>query len=415
MKNRMPAVIERNYPLLVLGASVGMMLMGSATVFLLVVALKSITFDFDWPRTVPSFALSLFFVGAGTGGILMGHWMDRAGMGMPALVAALAVGCGAILTSGVDAAWQLFAIYGLLMGFLGQGALFSPLMANVLRWFDHRRGTAVGIVASGHSIAGMLWPPVFRYVNESAGWRETFLWFGIAALLVMVPLSLILRRRPPKTPPAGQAQTPASLPSRSPPEAGRLPRGLTPAKLQASLSLAIVCCCVAMSVPTGHLVAHVSDLGHPTARAAEMLSVALGATLLSRVFGIGLIAQRFGGLTSIFVFSSIQALGLLLLAGVDGLSVLYLVSFVFGVGYGGIVPSYPVVVREFLPVHEGGRRTAIVILFGALGMAVGGWMGGFVFDQVGSYMPAFLIGAAFNLGNLAVIGTLIHLSRRGAD
>jgi MFS family permease len=414
MKNRMAAVVERNYPLLVLGASVGMMLWGSGTAFLLVVALKPIAFDFNWPRTVPSVALSLYFVGAGIGGIIMGHWMDRAGMGKPALVAALAIGCGAILTSGVGAAWQLFAIYGLLMGFLGHGALFPPLMANVIRWFDHRRGTAVGIVASGQSIAGMLWPPVFRYVNETAGWRETFLWFGIGAVLLMVPLSLILRRRPPETPAARQARFPASPPSRPHLGAGRLPRGFTPAKLQASLSLAIVCCCVAMSVPTGHLVAHVSDLGHPTSRAAEMLSVALGASLLSRVSCIGLIVNRFGGLTSIFVFSSIQALGLAFLAWIDDLSALYVVAFVFGVGYGGIVPSYPVVVREFLPAHEGGRRTAIVILFGALGMAIGGWMGGFVFDLTGFYRPAFLIGFAFNLGNLAVIGTLIRLSRRAA-
>ena len=410
MWNRLATALDANYRFLVLFASVALMLLGTGSMFAIVVALKPIAQDFDWPRTVPSIAFSLLYVGGGTGGILMGHWMDRSGMGWPALVGAVMVGCGAILVSTITRSWQLFLIYGGMLGFLGHAAFFSPLMANIIRWFEHRRGTAVGLVTAGHSLAGMIWPPIFSYFNHSIGWRATYLWFGIFALCTMVPLSLIMRRRPP-APPAPLATAAPDVGRPAAPVAGGR-AALSPKTLQRVLALAIVGCCIAMSLPLGHLVAHVSDLGHPAARAAEVLSVALTGSLISRLTVLGPVANRFGGLVSVFTFSALQTVGLALLVFFDGLLALYLIAFLFGFGYGGIVPSYPLVIRESLPVHDGGRRTAIVLLFGAIGMAIGGWLGGFVHDVLGSYTPAFLIGVAFNLGNLAVIGTLIHLSRR---
>ena len=293
--------------------------------------------------------------------------------------------------------------------------MFSPLLANVIRWFDHRRGTAVGIVAGGQSLAGVLWPPVFRYFVETIGWRGTFMWFGVLALAAMIPLSLVMRRRPPgripRPAPRGAA---AGTVATGAPEAeaptSAIP-GLSPGALQAVLSVASTCCCIAMAVPLAHLVAHVSDIGHATTRAAEMLSATLAGSFFSRIFLLGLFANRFGGFVSLFVFSLIQAMGIGLLFFVDGLAGLYLASVVFGFGYGGLIPSYPVIVREYMPADQTGRRTAIVISFAAIGMAVGGWLGGFVHDLTGSYGPAFGIGVAFNVGNLAITGTLIHCAR----
>ena len=296
-----------------------------------------------------------------------------------------------------------------MLGLFGHAALFSPLLTNVLRWFENRPGTAVGAVAAGQSMAGVVWPPVFSFFIQDIGWRDTYFWFGIFAFATMLPLSLIMYRR---VPGASEVSARARTDVAGPPTRGGGPASLSPKTLQCVLGLAIVGCCIAMALPLGHLVAHVSDLGHPAARAAEILSVALAGSLISRLTALGPVANRYGGLVSIFTFSALQTAGLVLLIFFDGLLALYLIAFLFGFGYGGIVPSYPVVVRESLPVHEGGRRTAIIIFFGAIGMAIGGWLGGFVHDLAGSYTPAFLIGAAFNLANLAVIGTLIHLGRR---
>ena len=323
------------------------------------------------------------------------------------------MGLGAMLAAYVEYEWQLFLIYGVMLGLLGQATLYTPLMTNVTLWFHDKRGMSLGIVASGQSVAGVLWPPVFRYFNDTIGWRETFFWYGLFALLSMAPLALVLRRRPGApglegltsvVATATVSATPQRLP---PPLLGRL----STRQLQGCLCAAIVGCCVAMSLPLGHIVAHTSDLGHSLARGAEMLSLILGASFFSRVFGGAMIVDRFGGLRALFVFSAFQAAGLGLYALVEGLLGLYLVSALFGFGYGGINMCYPSIIREYLPASEAGRRTGVVVLFGAIGMAIGGWLGGQVFDLTGGYAPAFLAGFAFNLGNLAVVSFLIRFSR----
>ena len=407
-------IAEHTFRHVVLAASVLLFLVGMGGFFLLVVALKPLAADFGWPRSVPSLAFSLQFVGGGLGGILMGYWMDRAGAGRPALLGAVMLGVGTMLASRIESQWELYLIYGVMLGFLGQSTLFTPLMANVTLWFRDKRGMALGIVASGQSVAGVVWPPVFRYFNDTVGWRETFFWYGVLALVTMVPLSLVLRRRPAMP----ELEAPAGEPRPEAQAARAKPRlaafgGITPRRLQLSLMAAIVGCCVAMSLPLGHIVAHTSDLGFPLARGAEMLSLILGGSLLTRVFGGSMIIDRFGGLHSLLVFSSLQAVGLALYGLVDGLMGLYLVSFLFGLGYGGINLCYPSIIRDFLPASETGRRMGLVTLFGALGMAIGGWLGGFVFDLTGAYTLAFAIGVVFNLANLAIVLVLVHLHGRG--
>lgn len=411
MARPLAETLVRNYRYLVLAASVGLMLVGSGGLYLLVVSLKPIAQEFGWPRTVPSTAYALQFIGAGIGGIVMGHWLDRSGMGRPALIGAIMIGMGAALTSKVASAWQLYAIYGVMMGLLGQGTLFSPLMANVIRWFDARRGTAVGIVASGQSLAGVVWAPVFRHFNDSVGWRETFFWYGIFALCIMLPLSAIMQKLPPGH--RGRADMPVRDASaalrRAKPGVGRS----SPLAVQAILSVAIMCCCIAMALPLAHIVSHASDIGHSPARGAEMLALAFVTSFLARMFCLGPLADRHGGLVVLFVFSAFQLAGVVLLIFVDGLAGLYLALAVFGIGYGGVLPSYPIIVREYLPLKSGGALTAAVIFFGGIGMAIGGWLGGWVFDSTGGYGPAFLVGVAFNVANLAIVGALIRSSRRG--
>jgi MFS family permease len=389
----------------VLVASLLFMIIGTGSVFFLVVALKLITAEFQWPRAVPSMAYSLQYFGAGIGGIFMGYCLDKLGMAIPALVGATMIGSGAVLTSYVASPWHLYFIYGVMMGFFGRSTLFSPLTANITRWFELNKSKAVGIVGSGQALAGAFWPPVFQYFFEQIGWRQTSFWYGVFALATMLPLALILCLKPPP-PQSATRPAPGARPSSRHGDAVTR-TALSPLKMQAILSIASIGCCVAMSLPLAHLVSHVSDIGYEPARGAEILSLMLAAAALSSFFGVGYLGTRFGGLKALLVFSCAQALFLAVLAFVDGLASLYIGAVLFGLGYGGILPSYPVIVREYLPAPEVGRRTAIVILCAGSGMAIGAWLGGAVFDWTGSYATAFLIGVGFNLANVAIITALI--------
>ncbi len=383
----------------VLIASVGLLLIGGGATFVVVVGLKPIAQEFGWPRSVPSLAFSLQFIGSGLGGITMGHLLDRIGMGKPALLGALSIGAGALAASHVTEAWQLHLIYGVLIGFLGIGSLAAPLMANITKWYEHRRGMAVGIVASGQSLAGIVWPPVFGYAQDSIGWRGAYLWYGIFALAVMAPLCLIVRARPPDA--ARTSET--SVAPAAPRAAVATPRSTSPRMLRVGLCVAIVCCCIAMSMPLAHVVSYVTDIGHDVRNAVEILSLLLLAAFISRAVLVGVLSERFGGLGALLMLSGLQAAMLATLGVTEGLIALYVVAALFGLGFGGVFPIYTVIVREHLPLSQAGRWTGIMFMFGATGMGIGSWVAGVMFDVTGTYFWAFLVGVGFNVVNLLII------------
>ncbi len=388
----------------VLAASLLFMLIGTGSIYFIVIALKPIAADFGWPRAVPSIAYALQYAGAGIGGIFMGWCLDRRGMGVPAMVGASMIGLGGILTSYASSPFELYLIYGGMLGFFGRSTLFAPLTANITRWFEHNRSFAVGVVGSGQGLAGMIWPQIFHHMIASVGWRQTALYYGLFALATMLPLAMILRQTPPVARKPAVQNAPAAPLMKHPP--------MSPRALQLTLSTAAIGCCVAMSLPLAHIVSHVSDLGFDPARGAETLSLMLACSALASFFGVGFLGSRFGGLRAIFVFSTGQAVLLGALAFVESLPGLYIAAAMFGLGYGGILPCYPVIVRELLPSAEAGRRTGLVLLFAGGGMALGSWLGGAVFDATGTYRTAFLIGVAFNAGNLAIIASLIARTPR---
>ncbi|MBT7730686.1 MAG: MFS transporter [Rhodospirillaceae bacterium] len=399
---------QKDFKNYVLVASLLFMIIGTGSVYFLVVALKLISTEFNWPRAVPSFAYALQYFGAGFGGIVMGYILDKVGMGIPALIGATMIGLGAIMTSYVSSPWHLYVIYGVLMGFLGRSALFSPLTANITRWFETNKGKAVGIVGSGQAISGAIWPPIFQYSFEIIGWRETAFWYGVFVLISMLPLVLILRKSPNKK----QDSVVDKPVIQTIKQNGVIPSiGLTPLKMQIILSIASIGCCVAMSLPLAHLVAHMSDIGFGSGHGARLISLMLMAAGFSSFFGVGFLGDKFGGLQALFIFSIIQALFLGLLSVVDSLFAIYASAILFGIGYGGILPCYPLIVREYLPAEQAGRRTAVVVFCGGAGMALGGWMGGVIFDATGSYAMAFWIGVGFNLFNLIIVGNLISRNK----
>ena len=402
-------LLAANYRNIVLWASMLALLIGSGSIFTLVVVLKPIAADLGWPREVPSLAYSLQFLCAGIGAIVMGWWFDRSGVGPLILLGAIMISVASFLVAGMSTKWEFYAAYGLLFGFLGQATLFSPLMANIVNLFERNRGFAAGVVASGQAFAGTVWPPVIRYLNEVIGWRETYFYFGVFTLCTMVPLSFVFLFQDrfiyratvsvtrPVTTDGGDGA--ASDPMRT--------GGVPPIYWMITLSIGIVGCCMAMALPLAHIVSHITDIGHPAARAAEVLAIALLVAGVTRITIMGYISDRLGSLPTLLLFSVIQTATVAVFVLVDNLIGLYLIGIIFGIGYGGILPLYPVVLRDHLSSRGIGQRTAVVIFFGGIGMAVGGWLGGFLFDYSGGYLLAFMAGVAANAVNLAIIGILL--------
>jgi MFS family permease len=186
--------------------------------------------------------------------------------------------------------------------------------------------------------------------------------------------------------------------------------GLSPGMLQALLAVASVCCCVAMSMPQVHIVAYCGDLGYGVARGADMLSLMMAFGVLGRILS-GLIADRIGGLRTLMLGSALQAVALLMYLLYDGLFSLYVISALFGLFQGGIIPSYALIIREYFAPKEAGTRVGIVLMASLLGMALGGWMSGYIFDVSGSYRAAFVNGLGFNAVNGAIVLWLLYRRR----
>jgi MFS family permease len=295
----------------------------------------------------------------------------------------------------------LFALANLLIGFGSSGA-FAPLIADISHWFTRRRGIAVAICSSGNYIGGALWPPIVQRFIETGGWRQSQILIGIACLVTMLPLLEVLQRR---LETGGEDDVEAAAAD------ARVGLGLNPYVLLGFLCIAGVACCVAMSTPQVHIVAYCADLGYGVARGAEMLSLMLGLGIVSRI-GSGFLADRIGCLATLLAGSVMQAAALLLYALFDGLAPLYVISALFGLFQGGIVPMYTLVVRDYFPPHQAGTLVGLVIMSTIVGMALGAWMSGVIFDLTGSYLQAFLNGFLWNLLNIAVVLILIRRRTR---
>jgi len=394
--------IERPYGWVVVVGSLLLMTVGAGGYYVVIVGLKLVAQDFGGLRWVPSMAYSMTVFGMGLGGIFIGRWSDRVGVGTPALLGSLMIVAGALTASVTTDRWVFLLAHGVLIGLLGNAALFSPLIANTARWFDRRRGMAVAMVTSAQALAGVFWPSTFRILIEGSNWREAYRIYALVALVTMVPLSFLLRR---PAPPALEGDT------REVSAADARVLGLKQSSVLVLLSIAIVCCCVAMAMPIVHLVSHATDLGYPLARASEMLAVLLGCAFFSRI-AWGAVGDRVGGLRVLWIGSLCQALVLAMYLAVDSLFGLYLLSALFGLAFGGIIPSYTLIISQHFPLGSMGRRIATVYFFGAIGMAIGSWLGGAVFDTTGAYRGAFAAGLLFNAINLWIVGALVA---RGAE
>jgi MFS family permease len=398
--------IESSHAWVRLAVSLLLMTIGGSGMYSMTVVLPPIQQEFGVARGDASLPYTLTMIGFGVGGILMGRLADRFGVMLVVMIGAVGLGLGFIgagLAPGLG--WFCLA-HGLLVGLLGTSATFAPLVADTSQWFDRRRGIALAICMSGNYTAGAFWPPVMQHFIEIVGWRQAYIGLGVFCMASMLPLALVLRRRPPVQPTAPAAVV---TQARTAPSVQR-PLGLPPNVLVALLSVAGVSCCVAMAMPQVHIVAYCGDLGFGAARGAEMLSLMLGLGVVSRLAS-GWLSDRIGGLRTLLLGSVLQGIALLMFLPSDGLVSLYVVSGMFGLFQGGIVPAYALIVREYFPPQEAGARVGTVLMATLLGMALGGWMSGAVFDLTGSYRAAFINGMAWNLLNVTIIGFLVLRAR----
>ena len=399
------ALVESPYAWMRLAVSLLLMTIGGSGMYSITVVLPRIQQDFGIARGDASLPYTLTMIGFGAGGILMGRLADRFGVMMPVVVGAVGLAAGYAM-AGLAPNLALFCIaQGLFVGLLGTSATFAPLVADTSRWFDRRRGIALAICMSGNYTAGAFWPPVMQHFIDTVGWRQTYLGMGVFCLVSIVPLALVLRRRPPalEVHASGRVAGPATASSR--------PLRMAPGALIALLSLAGVSCCVAMSMPQVHIVAYCGDLGYGVTRGAEMLSLMLGFGIVSRI-GSGFLADRIGGIRTLLIGSLAQGTALMFYLFFDSLTSLYLISAMFGLFQGGIVPSYAIIVREAMPASEAATRVGIVIFASVFGMSFGGWISGVIFDATGSYSAAFLNGVGWNLLNVTIVLFLLFRARQ---
>jgi MFS family permease len=377
-----------------LGASILVSTIGGVGMWSVVVALPAVQAEFGVPRAEASLPFTLAMLGFAFGGVLMGRLLDIAGILGPVSLGAVMLGVGYL---GAASAGSLttFALAHAVIGF-GSSVSLGPLMADISHWFVRRRGLAITLCSAGNYLAGTVWPPLVQRSIALHGWRATHLGIGLACGIAMLAVGFIALRQ--RSPAAAQQATEVGM--RSPGTLGTL--GLSPNMLQALLAIASVCCCVAMSMPQVHIVAYCGDLGYGVAHGADMLAVMMACGILGRI-GSGVIADHIGGLRTLMLGSALQGVALLLYLLYDGLVSLYVISAVFGLFQGGIVPSYALIIREYLPPKEAGTRVGIVLMASLFGMALGGWMSGYIFDVTGSYGAAFVNGLGWNAVNASIV------------
>ena len=374
------------------------MILGTSSMYAVAVFLPAVQADFGVSRSDVSLPYTYMMLGLGLGSILMGKLADRFGVSAALQLGAVCVGLGYIL-SGFAPNIIIFSIFhGLLLGFFGASSTFAPLMADTSMWWSKYRGLAVGICSSGNYVAGTIWPPLVQYGIEHMGWRNTYIAMGIVCGVGMFFLAFLMRQRPPKS----QVQSPLQLGMANREKPFNLPIPFA----QVLLCVAGVGCCVAMSMPQVHIVAYCTDLGFSAARGAEMLSLMLACGVVSRLLS-GVICDRIGGLRTLLLGSVLQGVALLLFLPFNGLISLYIIAALFGLFQGGIIPAYAIIVREYFPIRDLSKRVGLCIMSTMIGMALGGWLSGKVFDLTGSYEAAFINGVVWNLVNVGIVVFLI--------
>ena len=394
-----PSVLDSRYSWTRMIITLVVAIIINAGMWEIIAIMPAVQLEFGVDRAGASLPYTLTMIGFGVGNFVIGKAVDRFGVSLSLVGAALGVALGLYLAT-ISTSIVMMSFAQLLIG-LASAVGFGPLIADISHWFMKRRGIAMAIVASGNYLSGSIWTLVLADTLSTQGWRSVYMILAFMTLAVVIPLALILRRKLPQ-----DAHTQAEAIS----SANAKTSGLSPTALACLLGVAGVGCCVAMSMPQVHIVSYCVDLGYGPAVGAEMLSLMLLGGVGSRLVS-GLLADKLGGVKTLLIGSLAQCVALFLYLPSDALISLYVVSLVFGLSQGGIVPSYAVIVREYMPAREAGARVGFVLMATIMGMALGGWSSGLIYDLSGSYQLAFINGIAWNGLNIAIMLWLLMRGR----
>ena len=382
------------YGWVVLGAAFLIITMAIGTLFSLAVFLKPIEEDMKWSRGAIGGVALLNWLIVGLGSFVFGFLSDRVGTRTVVLAGGALLGLGPVLSSQVTALWQFYLAWGLLVG-LGVGAFYVPLTATATKWFEVRRGLAVAIVSAGNGLGIFAVSPLARFLTTAFDWRTAMLLLGDLAWLIVIPAALLIRN--------------------SPEEMGTLALGHSPVRIQASnetagtalrslpfwtIALTHFACCAAHSGPIFHMVAHATDQGVAKMAAATVLGVSGFSSIIGRL-GTGLLADRFGAKQTLVAGLSIQAVMVFLYLFAADLGTFYAFALVFGLAYGGVMPLYALITREYFGEGVMGTAYGGVFFISSIGMGVGSYAGGYIFDMLGSYRWLYL--GSFAIGVAAVL------------
>ncbi|MDG1470185.1 MAG: MFS transporter [Ascidiaceihabitans sp.] len=392
-------VLDSRYSWIRMGLTLAVAMVINAGMWLIISIMPAMQFELGVDRADASLPYTLTMIGFALGNFFIGRAVDRFGVSLCLIGAAVGVSLGMMLAV-ISTSIAMISLAQLLVGF-ASAVGFGPLIADISHWFMRRRGIAMAIVASGNYLSGVIWPVALSGMLADLGWRSVYWTMAIVTVVVVIPLALILRRKVPEEAHA-RAKAVSSANAKS--------SGLSPTALACLLGLAGIGCCVAMSMPQVHIVSYCVDLGYGPAVGAEMLALMLAGGVVSGLIS-GTLADWLGGVRTILIGSALKCIALFLYLPSDALISLYVVSLIFGLSQGGIVPSYAVVVREYMPAREAGARVGFVLMATIFGMAIGSWMSGWIYDLTGSYQLAFINGIAWNFLNIGILVWLLSRSR----
>lgn len=393
------------YGWVVLGAGFAIIGMGIGTLFSLGVFLKPIVEAMGWNRGAISSVAFLSWIIAGLGSFIWGILSDRIGTRAVVLSGGVLLGLGLVLSSQIVALWQFYFTFGFMVG-MGMSAFYVPLSTVATKWFTARRGLAVAIISGGNGFGTLLVAPLSRWLISTFDWRMALLVLGDLVWFVVIPAGLLIRNHPGEV---GTAAYGERTPGQTRPERHSHPRMGSRDALKSlpfwTISITHFACCIAHSGAILHMVAHATDQGISAMAAATVLGVSGFAAMLGRLV-TGMLADRFGAKPILVVSLGFQAIMVLLFLFAKDLGTFYPLAFFFGMSYGGVMPLYALVTREYFGARVMGTAYGGVFFISSIGMGVGSYAGGIIFDHFRSYQWLYLSAFAIGLVSVALAATL---------
>ena len=371
-----------------------MSVIGTAGMWSVVIILPNIQSEFALDRAASTYPYVATMFGYGIGNVIIGRMLDRIGIKKPIIFALSLIVASYILSIFVRDVFFL-SIIQFFLGF-SAAAFFGPMMADISNYFYRRKGLAVSLVASGQHLCGAIWPFLIKDFLLDGDWRNAHLFIAIVCSILIPILFYLLGNKKPKI------DLNQNLSSRREDINSKVKLSISNKRVQVLLMFAGVFCCVTMSMPQVHIVPLCIDNGYGLAVGTEILSFMLFAAVASRVI-FGFLSDKIGPIQTLLLGSSLQAISLTMFLPFNSQLSLYIVAIFFGLSQGGIVPIYAVIISKFLPSNEVAERVGFLIFATIVGMSLGGWLSGEIYDLTKSYKLAFINGIFWNIINLCIM------------